>query len=111
MGILQRSVFSVSVLADQSDHNDVYKRKGLHLARTGWPPYRPENVGTHEQLRFPSPSMRLSHLSHITLKAAFKEPKIGKELIRHSRLCIFGAGACSFDIRSLLRMEGHLSTN
>lgn len=34
----------------------------------------PENVGTHEQLRFPSPSMRLSHLSHITLKAAFKEP-------------------------------------
>jgi len=34
----------------------------------------PENMGTHEQLRFSSPSMRLSHLSHIILKVAFKEP-------------------------------------
>jgi hypothetical protein len=38
-------------------------------------------MGTHEQLRLSSPSMRLSHLSHIILKVAFKEPITLKELM------------------------------
>lgn len=31
-------------------------------------------MGAHEQLRFTSPNMRLSHLHHIVVKITLKEP-------------------------------------